>query len=170
MIIRHVPYLLALLCLLATPMIAEAEIDLSRAVVVAPADFSGPENKAVQMLIEEVEKRTQLRWPRANQAPSEGVPFISISRTPIKDGSKAPLVREGYQIKTAGNTVSISGNDARGVLFGVGHLLRMLRMTTRKITLPDGFNIATAPKYPMRGHQLGYRPKTNSYDAWTLPM
>src|SRR5262249_19274494 len=115
-------------------------------------------------------KRTQLRWPRANQAPGEGAPFISISRTPIKGGSRATLAPEGYQIKTAGNTVSITGNDPRGVLFGVGNLLRALRMTTRKITLPDGFNIATAPKYPVRGHQLGYRPKTNSYDAWALPM
>ena len=24
--------------------------------------------------------------------------------------------------------------------------------------------------YPLRGHQLGYRPKTNSYDAWTPAM
>ena len=28
-------------------------------------------------------------------------------------------------------------------------------------------SMATAPKYPLRGHQLGYRPKTNSYDAWS---
>jgi hypothetical protein len=166
--VRRVLCLLTLLCVVAGSMIAEVEIDLSRAVVVAPADFSGPENKAVQMLIEEVEKRTQLRWQRVNQAPNEGVPFISINRTAIKGGSKTPLLREGYQIKTAGNAVSITGNDARGILFGAGHLLRALRMTKRKITLPDDFNIITAPKYPMRGHQLGFRPKTNSYDGWTL--
>jgi Glycosyl hydrolase family 20, domain 2 len=168
--IRPVLWLLTFLCIVAGSMIAKAEIDLSRAAVVAPADFSGPEDKAVQMLIEEVEKRTQLRWLRVNQAPDEGEPFISINRTAIKGGSKAPLRREGYQIKTAGNRVSITGNDARGVLFGVGHLLRVLRMTKRKITLPDDLNITTAPKYPMRGHQLGFRPKTNSYDGWTLAM
>src|SRR5262245_66685222 len=117
MIIRRVLNLLALLFLLAAPMNAETEIDLSRAVIVAPADFSGPENKAVQMLIEEVEKRTQVRWRRVNAAASEGVPFILINRAP----AKRPLLREGYQIKTAGNTVSILGNAARGVLFGVGH-------------------------------------------------
>jgi len=164
--IRHVLCLVTLLYVIACPMTANAEIDLTGAVVVAPADFSGPENKAVQMLIEEVEKRTQIRWRRVNDAPGEGVPFISINRAP----QKRPLLREGYQIKTAGNTVSITGNDARGALFGVGHLLRALRMAKRKITLPDDFNLTTAPKYPLRGHQLGYRPKTNSYDAWTLPM
>ena len=35
---------------------------------------------------------------------------------------------------------------------------------------PDALSIATAPKYALRGHQLGYRPKTNSYDAWSLPV
>ena len=29
-------------------------------------------------------------------------------------------------------------------------------------------NLASSPRYPLRGHQLGYRPKTNSYDAWDL--
>src|SRR5699024_2171024 len=28
--------------------------------------------------------------------------------------------------------------------------------------------IATAPSYPMRGHQLGYRNTANSWDAWTV--
>src|SRR5262245_28853193 len=88
--IRRVLCLLLLLCMATGSMIAEGEIDLSRAVVVSPADFSGPENKAVQMLIEEVEKRTQLRWLRVNQAPSDGTPLISINRTAIKGGSKAP--------------------------------------------------------------------------------
>ena len=38
------------------------------------------------------------------------------------------------------------------------------------MTVDDNLNIATAPKYPLRGHQLGYRPKTHSYDAWDLPV
>ena len=145
---------------------AATEIDLTRAVIIAAADFSGPENKAVQMLLEEVERRSQVRWPRVNTAPSDGTALISLNRTAVK----APRAREGYQIKTTGNNVTITGNDARGVLFGVGHLLRTLRLNKRKITLPADFNVTTAPKYPLRGHQLGYRPKTNSYDGWTLPI
>ena len=31
-------------------------------------------------------------------------------------------------------------------------------------------SIATAPAYKVRGQQLGYRPKTNAYDAWSVPM
>ena len=36
--------------------------------------------------------------------------------------------------------------------------------------LPGGLNVSTAPHYPLRGHQLGYRPKTNSYDGWTAAI
>jgi hypothetical protein len=43
-------------------------------------------------------------------------------------------------------------------------------MTRGQILINETLNLTTAPKYSMRGHQLGYRPKTNSYDAWTLPM
>jgi hypothetical protein len=56
------------------------------------------------------------------------------------------------------------------VLFGVGRLLRTVRMEKRKVTLPADFKVATAPHYPLRGHQLGYRPKTNSYDGWDLAL
>lgn len=80
--------------------------------------------------------------------------------------------REGFRIrvkpaKTA-PAVLVIGNDARGVLFGVGHLLRQLRLSTGAITVADDLSVTTAPKYPLRGHQLGYRPKTHSYDAWDL--
>jgi hypothetical protein len=43
-------------------------------------------------------------------------------------------------------------------------------MTRGGVTLAEGLDLATAPRYPLRGHQLGYRPKTNSYDGWTLPL
>src|SRR5437867_1668501 len=46
-----------------------APLDLGHAVVLTPADLSGPEKKAVTMLIEEVEKRTQIRWPVTNVGP-----------------------------------------------------------------------------------------------------
>ncbi|HMY76910.1 MAG TPA: glycoside hydrolase family 20 zincin-like fold domain-containing protein, partial [Blastocatellia bacterium] len=146
---------------------AQTELDLTQAVIVTTSTLSGPENKAVQMLIEEVEKRSNIRWQRADKAPANGAPVISIGQPATKN---AALPREGYRMLTDKNSVSIVGNDARGVLFGVGHLLRKLQMTREQVFLREPLNLTTAPKYPMRGHQLGYRPKTNSYDAWTLPM
>jgi hypothetical protein len=79
---------------------------------------------------------------------------------------------EGFQIWTqngaSGQVVVIEGNDARGVLYGAGRLLRELEMDAHHITLHARFHEASTPKYPVRGHQLGYRPKTNSYDAWNV--
>ena len=161
-----------------------SEIDLSRAVIVAPAGLSGPENKAVQMLTEEVEKRTQIKLGRNVSILTDVTAMIVIiPMSSLKSFAGAFAAQmefekdpaaEGYHIrvakKGAAPIVFVVGNDSRGVLFGVGNLLRELRMSKNKILLPADLNIDTAPKYALRGHQLGYRPKTNSYDAWTLPM
>jgi hypothetical protein len=140
--------------------------DLTQAVVVAPKELSPREQKAVTMLVEEVEKRSQVRWPVVAEAPAGGKPAIRIvaAGKPTTPRGKA----EGFQLKASGNQVTLSGNDERGTLFGIGYLLRQLRMTPGKVALADELNINTAPAYEMRGHQLGYRPKTNSYDAWDL--
>lgn len=113
------------------------------------------------MLVEEVEKRTQIRWPVSEAAGSGAV--IEVTRS---DSGAA----EGYRIEVSGKGVSVAGNDARGVLFGVGRLLRALRMERGAVTIDDAFRESSAPKYALRGHQLGYRPKTNSYDGWTVPV
>src|SRR4029077_3585758 len=47
-------------------------------------------------------------------------------------------------------------------------LLRELQMDRWSVMLPDDLSIRTAPHCRLRGHQLGYRPKTNSYDAWDV--
>src|SRR5262249_23107579 len=44
-------------------------VDLSRATIAAPADADGPETAATELLIEETEKRTGIRWSvRAEEA------------------------------------------------------------------------------------------------------
>jgi hypothetical protein len=136
------------------------ELDLTKAVVVHPKAFAGPELKAVTILVEEVEKRTGIRWKTAETAGDS--PAISLGR---RSGPS-----EGYRIAVRDGNVEVLGNDARGVLYGVGRLLREVRMSKGSITLPAGFSITTAPKYRLRGHEMAYRPKTNSYDAWTLPV
>jgi hypothetical protein len=143
------------------------EIDLRNALVVSPANASKSEQKAIQLLVEEVQKRTLIRWQVADSRTDKHVPAIVVNRAP--PGQPA----EGFQISVAqpagsAPTVSVVGNDARGILFGVGRLLRELRMVREGVSLRSDFNITSAPKYPIRGHQLGYRPKTNSYDGWNL--
>jgi hypothetical protein len=160
-------------------------LDLSNAVVVSPLNLRGPEKKAVMMLVEEVEKRTQIRWRTTPSWPADATPVVAAGPASALNEFAGKYARElstergvsgaeGYRIRvkpgTAGPAVFVIGNDARGVLFGVGHLLRTLRMAKGTITLPDDLSVTTAPKYALRGHQMGYRPKTNSYDGWSVPM
>ena len=115
------------------------------------------------MLTEEIEKRTQLRLkvvPR--EAP--GVPAIVLQRA--NPGRPA----DGFIFSTSANRVVVEGNDDRGVVFGAGYLLRSLSMSRQTLELPAGLNVTSAPKTAIRGHQLGYRPKTNAYDGWSVPM
>ena len=64
----------------------------------------------------------------------------------------------------------IAGNDSRGILFGIGYVLRKMEFSAGSARLPENLHITTAPQYPVRGHQIGYRFKNNTYDAWTVPM
>jgi alpha-glucuronidase len=109
------------------------------------------------MLLDEVEKRTQIRWSVASQPAGT---FVKIGE---QKGIAGP---EGYSMRAAAGGVTVLGADERGVLFGVGRLLREMHMRMGRITIAGDLNIITSPKYPLRGHQLGYRPKTNSYDGW----
>ena len=159
-----------------------AMLDLSRAVVVTTTALSGPERKAVELLIEDVTRRCGIRWKVQTRWPVEPVPVVAVGpysavkafTGPFAESmgdATRPRTAEGYRIRSEakGPAVLVAGHDSRGVLFGVGRLLRELRTTEGRVLLPADFQLETAPKYPLRGHQLGYRPKTNSYDAWDLP-
>ena len=158
-------------------------LDLSQASVVSPPDLSGPPKKAVAMLIEEVDKRTQIRWVNVSTWLATPAPVIAVGMASELDSWAGDLAKElardrkvegpeGYRIRVkrsrGAQVVFVIGNDARGVIFGIGHLLRSLRMNPGAVELPDDFSVATSPRYRLRGHQLGYRPKTNSYDAWDV--
>ncbi len=174
--------------LVAAPAALRAEpprLDLTRAAVLTPAGLARPERKAVQMLVEEVEKRSRLRWAEARDWPGDGTPVVlvgqgkGVRRLAAAGGLTLPDAvghgpAEGYRIGVAsrGGTpvVWVAGNDARGTLFGVGRLLRTLRLERDRAWMPADFRAESAPRTALRGHQLGYRPKTNSYDGWTVAM
>jgi hypothetical protein len=157
---------------------AGAALNVANAVVVPAPNLAGPEQKAVAMLLDEIEKRTRIRLSIADRWPGPG-PAIFVGResglgtavaSPASQLIPTVAGADGYRIQTIGEHVLVVGNDARGTLFGVGALLRHLKMDRDVVEAPDDLRIATAPKYRLRGHQLGYRPKTNSYDGWSVPV
>jgi hypothetical protein len=160
-------------------------VDITRATVVTPARLTVQERTAVRVLVEEVQKRTNVRLPVATEWPADSVPVIAVGPIGTASNWTAKGVRnapssanpgqEGYHVRLnktgrAAPTVLVLGADSRGVLFGVGRLLRELRMRHASIRVPDGLAVVSAPQVALRGHQLGYRPKTNAYDAWDVPM
>lgn len=158
-------------------------LDLKQAVVVAPASASAAEKKAVAMLVEEVERRAQVRWPVSAAWPADGRPVIAVGRageiraiaqTHVRVDAVGAGGTEGFHLRViargAAPAVLVLGNDARGVLFAVGRLLRSLRMARGNVRLAADCNITSAPRYGIRGHQIGNRPLNNSADAWTVPM
>ncbi|TAM84028.1 MAG: hypothetical protein EPN47_03705 [Acidobacteria bacterium] len=161
-------------------------MDLTDAVVVMPEGLSRREQKAVQLLMEEVEKRTEIRWPVVHRSEVGAHPAIVVGSEQALEKAGGELAGgatgkgrqtagpEGYRLRTSNSSdstiVTVAGAGERGVLFGVGGLLRSLQMSTRKVSLTGPLDVVTSPKYKLRGHQLGYRPKTNSYDGWNVPM
>ncbi|MCK4676932.1 MAG: hypothetical protein KAT48_02260, partial [Bacteroidales bacterium] len=158
--------------------------DFSVAKIVIPKDLSEAEQAALQMLVEEVEKRTMIELTTTQKWPDSSTPVIAVGTSTsfnkngpfdqyiIESSNKAP---EGFNIKVINEvrnapTSFIIGNDARGMLFGVGYFLRKISMQPSKILVPNDLNIDTHPIVALRGHQLGYRPKTNAYDGFTEDM
>ncbi len=161
-------------------------IDLSQATIVTRRGaVAEAEKTAVTVLVEEAENRTGIRltaqtdWPNAGS----GAVIVATSKLDEVAGGKdvpqeirqgaASLKAEGFVLgvsKGAGRPIVwVVGADARGVLFGVGKLLRTMKMTTGGLTLDPKTRVVTSPAYPIRGHQLGYRDRANSWDAWDVP-
>ena len=162
-----------------------SEIDLREVVIITAKNLSSPEKMAVEMLVDKVKKRTWIHWESTQTWPADNIPVIVVGQEAFLETLYARFSKElsagsarkteSYRIfvekeSRSASTVFVTGADPRGVLFGTGRLLRELRMSKEKIALSAEFNIKTAPAYPLRGHQLGFRPKANSYDAWTPEM
>jgi hypothetical protein len=154
--------------MLLLPLCAPAAVvDLRDAVVVSRVGAAQEvEKTAVAMLVEEIEKRTGIRLPVAAE-PLAGRAAISISSGAAIPGVSAEGYRLRVERKSGAALVRIEGVDARGALYGAGHLLRLIEWGAKRVDLPVPLDVTSSPAYPIRGHQLGYRATANSYDAWT---
>jgi hypothetical protein len=137
---------------------------------------------AARVLKEEIERRTWSRLEVRETMPAGGCAIVlgdrpAVARLAGGLASKLPAAppgAEGYSLaafEDAGRPVAlIAGNGPAGALYGAGRFLRSLEMRRNRIVLPEALSVSTSPRIPLRGHQLGYRPKTNSYDGWDVPQ
>ncbi|HTN68349.1 MAG TPA: hypothetical protein VLZ33_02700, partial [Dysgonamonadaceae bacterium] len=135
--------------------------------------------KSVSVLQEEVEKRSAIKIPVSKKWSKSDQTIIvvgiegELTKLPdeiqINISGMSAIKSEGYKIlvNDENKMVAVIGADARGVLYGIGKLLRTMEMRQGQILVPADFKISSSPAFPIRGHQMGYRPKTNAYDAWS---
>ena len=124
------------------------------------------EQTAIAVLIEEVEKRTSVKL-RIHTKKFNKDYSIFIKNLNGQENESLSL-SESFRISIDSYSTLIEGFDSKGVLNGVGKFLRTIEMSPGKIILPHPINISSSPDHAIRGHQLGYRNLSNSYDAWTV--
>jgi hypothetical protein len=159
-------------------------IDLRQAVIVLPAAAGAREANAARVLAEESRKRCGLDWSIGSKSQSGAVTIYAGTRSSwsklgqrvaeVASAGRA-LPAEGFALQTGtdseGHWIAVYGADERGLLFGVGKLLRSIVFSRQNAQVNANLlKISSSPRYPLRGHQLGYRPKTNAYDGWTVEM
>ena len=155
-------------------------LDLSTAVIVVPPNLAGTQQKAVTVLREEFQKRTGIALEQTTAWPDSPRPVIALGLLSQSKQFAGPFAAELEKLRVPGPegfvlmarqqprpAVLIVAADSRGLLYGIGRLLRNMEWAPQTATVPAGLHIASAPKYPLRGHQLGYRPINNTYSAWT---
>ena len=153
-------------------------VDLSNATMLVSSSIMSPVRETIiQMIQEETNKRTQLRITEVGEW--KGSTFIAIALSsdpflygqPVPETSKETSSTEGFQLIQTTNggrkTLWLIAADNRGAVFAAGYLLRTASMSKKRIAFDTKYFCATAPEYPIRGHQLGYRTTANTYDAWT---
>ena len=100
-------------------------LDLAGAVVYAPKNMSPREKTAVRMLVEEVEKRTMIRWKTATTLPNFGNhPVIVVgdeghfreapSLSSLTTGLSAVQKPEGYRVRAVADDRDGDGVAPRG--------------------------------------------------------
>ena len=160
----------------------DSSLDLSDAAILISSSIKGPVHEtAGEILVQEIGKRTDLQLKTGNNSDSKTLIALALISDKALNGLEVPqrtgqnfpeLMKEGFRLvqeKNGGKTVLwIIGADARGILFGIGKLLRTAEMRQGSITVPSGMDVSLSPEYSIRGHQFGYRNTANSWDAWTV--
>ncbi|MCC5932054.1 MAG: hypothetical protein JJU28_22605 [Cyclobacteriaceae bacterium] len=164
---------------LFSEVFAEQPVSFRGANLLVSASVESPVRETLlRMLQEEISERSgqNLRIRDSWQGSANTI-AIALSGDETLYGRDLPesaseLKAEGFRVLSIkeGNAhaIWIIGADTRGALFGAGWLLRNLRLERNRISIQLPVDIQSAPVYPIRGHQIGYRTAANTFDAWSV--
>ena len=155
-------------------------LDLSAAVIVAPPNLAGTQQKAVTVLREELQKRTGIQLEQATAWP-DARPVIALGLLSQSKQFAGPFAAELEKLRVPGPegfvlvarqqprpAVLIVAADSRGLLYGVGRLLREHDVGAAGGGGAGRFARRVGPQISAsRPSTTGYGPKVNAYDAWS---
>ncbi|MCK9411993.1 MAG: hypothetical protein M0Q53_06810 [Prolixibacteraceae bacterium] len=156
--------------------------DLSKATIIASKNIpSTVRETAIRVLKEEIFQRTSIQLKEVEKIGAQPVVAMVLSSEKELGGIKVPANNsdlkpenkpEGYRLvvdESNGRKILwLIAADQRGTIFSIGQLLRTAGLSRGKFLFDKKNEIATSPKYPIRGHQIGYRNTANSWDSWTM--
>lgn len=109
-----------------------------------------------------LESALRRRAPKGDAAPAPGSELL-LAFDPALRGQDA------YTVTRTDTGLRLSAGRPRGFFYAVGRVLREADSTDEGLTFPDEACGPYAPAKPIRGHQIGCRPLSNTYDKWDMP-
>ena len=97
--------------------------------------------------------------------PSSDTPDIAI----VFDKTDAVGDKDCFSVALEEDKIIFSACSIRGFIFATGYFLRKSIVKENKINLLYDISGTYSPDKKIRGHQLGYRQLSNTYDAWDIP-
>ena len=116
------------------------------------------ERQAAELFCDEIDRRTGIR-PAVTDKEVEPCVCFSLS------GDLDSL--DAFCIYTIGRTITFVAAGIRGFIYAYSMFLRKTEYTDSRILLVEPIDAMYCPDKMIRGHQLGYRTISNTYDAWT---
>ena len=152
-------------------------MEITSAVVYKPQLQTVLEKKTADVFCKNLKKRSGVSLLQSKTSGKISIEFYkedscSEEIKALFDGITVPG-KEGFRIRVIDNTdgsgrIVVLGKDERGEFYGMARLLRKAIVKKGSIEIPDELDsLSMTPQYPLRGHQLGYRDKNNTYGAWS---
>ncbi len=110
--------------------------------------------KAAEIISCEIEKRT-------------GIKPVFGENADIAFNLSDSFGRDEYEISLNDNKFIFMASGIRGFIYAIGMFLRKTEYRGNEIFLAEEICGKYTPYMSIRGHQLGYRTLSNTYDAWT---
>ncbi|MEQ6118133.1 alpha-glucuronidase family glycosyl hydrolase [Reichenbachiella sp. MALMAid0571] len=174
--------LLSCLCFTAKNAHSQSKVDITNSTICVSSANKTELKKVVEVLQQEAQKRSNILWKTTSRLDKKNNPQIIVALENDKKSLPDVFLNKINKLENIGdegfyvtvypdlNKVLVLAENKRGALYGVGYLLRKMEISESHVIAEQSIETSSTPAYEIRGHQLGYRPKTNSYDAWSVAM